>query len=150
MPEAKKQADTLLLDIYQLENTVATIERAHEEEAAAVAKKYEPLVRPLAERLERRVKALKDLMKKETADLFGGADIIRLANGLLTHTTERRVTIPRDALEKVEAQGWTEAVKIKKSVDRPVVEAWPTERLTVIGAKKRLVHIFGYEVKKNV
>lgn len=92
-------------------------------------------------------KNIKSLTKKNKAEVFDGKDQVTLDHGILLWGKEKKVTIPRDALEKIEAQGWTEAVKIAKSVDRAVVEKWPVERLTVIGAVRKIMEKFSYELK---
>jgi len=92
-------------------------------------------------------KNIKSLAKKNKAEIFDGKDQVTLEHGILLWGKEKKVTIPRDALEKIEAQGWKEAVKIAKSVDRAVVEKWPVERLTVIGAVRKIMEKFSYELK---
>jgi len=92
-------------------------------------------------------KNIKSLAKKNKAEIFDGKDQVTLDHGILLWGKEKKVTIPRDALEKIEAQGWKEAVKIAKSVDRAVVEKWPVERLTVIGAVRKIMEKFSYELK---
>jgi len=92
-------------------------------------------------------KDVKGLTKKNKAEVFDGKDQVNLDHGILLWGKEKKVSIPRDALDKIEAQGWNEAIKIAKSVDRAVVEKWPVERLTVIGAERKTVEKFSYEVK---
>lgn len=55
--------------------------------------------------------------------------------------------IPRDALERIKAQGWREAVKTVESVDRGVVSEWPDSRLVMIGTKRRKVVEYNYEIQ---
>lgn len=92
-------------------------------------------------------KDIKSLARKNKAEVFDGKDQVNLDHGILLWGKEKKVTIPRDALDKIEAQGWTEAIKIAKSVDRSVVEKWPIERLTAIGAERKTVEKFSYELK---
>lgn len=146
----RERADALLRSIGDLTRTLEGHRARHEAALAAVDAEYAPQIQTLEKRIGAAAKDLAGLMKEETAAVFGGADIVRLANGLLTHTTEEKVSIPRDALEKIKAQGWVDAIRVVESVNRAVVERWPTERLTVIGARKRLAHGFGYEIKANV
>jgi len=94
-------------------------------------------------------KNIKSLAKKNKAVVFDGKDQVTLEHGILLWGKEKKVSIPRDALDKIESQGWTEAVKIAKSVDRSVVEKWPVERLTVIGAERKTVEKFSYEIKTD-
>jgi hypothetical protein len=88
------------------------------------------------------------LMKENKGDLFDDRDQVDLEHGTLLYGKEDKVSIPRDALEKIKAQGWKEAIKVAESIDRAVVETWPVERLVVIGAERKPVEVFDWEIKK--
>jgi phage host-nuclease inhibitor protein Gam len=116
-------------------------------EVNAVLDKYSEEIGVLESQTKDLDKEIKSLAKKNKAEVFDGKDQVTLDHGILLWGKEKKVTIPRDALEKIEGQGWTEAIKIAKSVDRAVVEKWPVERLTVIGAERKTVEKFSYEIK---
>lgn len=116
-------------------------------EVNAVLDKYSEEIGLLESQTKDLDKEIKSLAKKNKAEIFDGKDQVTLDHGILLWGKEKKVSIPRDALDKIESQGWTEAVKIAKSVDRSVVEKWPVERLTVIGAERKTVEKFSYEIK---
>jgi uncharacterized protein YpmB len=87
-------------------------------------------------------------MKSRQVPLFDGKDTLKLLHGILLYNKEDKVSIPRDALGKIKAQGWKEAILIAESVDRAVVQKWPDERLVMIGAKKKAKETYSYEVTK--
>ena len=93
--------------------------------------------------------ALRQLMKRHKGILFDGADCVNLTYGSLIRSVAHQVKIPRGALAKCEARGFSEAVKIAKSLDRAVVEGWPDERLFLIGAERKLVEEFKYDLKEE-
>ena len=84
---------------------------------------------PVRDRLKETEKALLKLMKAERKAIFDGNQKVTLEHGILIHTRELKVSIPRDALKKIKELEWTEAIKVAESLDRGVVEKWPDERL---------------------
>jgi phage host-nuclease inhibitor protein Gam len=116
-------------------------------EVDAVLNKYSQEIADLEHQIKHLDKDVKSLAKKNKAIVFDGKDQVTLDHGILLWGKEKKVSIPRDALDKIEARGWNEAIKIAKSVDRSVVEKWPVERLTVIGAERKTVEKFSYEIK---
>lgn len=144
----KDQANQILSEIAVLQEQIQTLEKAANEEMDKIILRRGEALKPLVEQLKVKDKEIKALMKSKTAPIFDGADKVKMAAGILLHTKDFKVTIPREALAKIEEQGWMEAVRIAKSVNRPVVEGWPEERLVVIGAKRKLVNKFGYEIAR--
>ena len=147
MDKVLERAELLLTQIAAAEDQIAWQERRIEEEMKAVRFRHEGPVAKFKEVREAYEKELIKLMKKHKAVLFDGTDQVDLKKGILLHGEEDKVSIPRNALEKIKAQGWNEAVKTTESVDRGVVESWPDERLVVIGAGRKPVEVFDYELK---
>jgi len=148
MQEAvRKNADQLLKDIGKATARIAAYEAEVEKEIEVVRAHYAWGIDPLRNRLKGLDKELVTLMKSRRVPLFDGKDTLKLLHGILLYAREMRVSIPRDALSKIEAAGWDEAVKIAKSVDRAMVEKWPDERLVVIGAKRKAKETYSYELR---
>ncbi len=142
-----ESAELMLAYIRAVNEQVAGMEARAEEEMERVRERYEG---PLAEARDKQRQAEKDLvalMKENRGVLFDGTDQVDLKTGVLLHGEKDRVKIPRDAVERIEAQGWEEALKRAVSVDRGVVEKWPDERLIMIGAERKTVEVFDYELK---
>lgn len=141
-------ADEMLMQIAEAQRDIG-------DESAKMTKEIEAIKEEYVLQLEyltRRSKALEEdlirLMKQNKGEIFDGTDQVDLEHGILLHGKEDKVSIPRDAVEKIEALGWGEkAIIIAKSVDRAIVEKWPVEKLTLIGAKKKPVETFEYEIK---
>lgn len=144
---ALKEADQLLEELAVLKTHLAEIQAEAEAKMKAVRERYDWQVQNAKLEISEREKVLKSLMKIHDPELFDGRDKVDLPHGLLLRSEGYKVRIPRDALKKIEAQGWTEAVKVVKTVDRDVVAKWPESRLVVIGAERRRVVTYEYEVK---
>lgn len=143
----KDAANQILSEIAVLKEQIRAIEKVANEQMEEIVARQGTALKPLIEQLTLKDKEIKTLMKSKTVEVFDGADKVKLDSGVLLHAKEFKLSIPREALAKIEQQGWTEAVRIAKSVNRAVVEGWPEERLVVIGAKRKLVDQFGYELR---
>ncbi|MBU2550491.1 MAG: host-nuclease inhibitor Gam family protein [Proteobacteria bacterium] len=143
------RADRYLAEMRELGLEAEAVESEAREEMERVRARYEARLGRFRARLAELDRSLKDLMKQERVAVFDGRDKVRLPNGLLFHTREARVTLPREALERIKEQGWFEAVAVVERVDRPVVEVWPEERLAVIGARRRMADRFAYELAER-
>ena len=144
----RKDEDKLLNAIGKSTVRIAASEAEAEKEIEVVRAHYARSIDPLRDRLKGLDKELIGLMKSRRVPLFDGKDTLKLLHGILLYNKEDKVSIPRDALEKIKAQKWKEAILIAESVNRAVVEKWPDERLVMIGAKKKEKKSYSYEVKE--
>jgi len=148
MQEAvREEADRLLDDIGKITARLKNAEGQAEAEIETVRAHFARSIDPLRERLQGLDKELITLMKSRQVPLFDGRDTLKLLHGILLYNKEDKVSIPRDALEKIKGQGWKEAILIAESVNRAVVEKWPDERLVVIGAKRKEKKTYSYELR---
>ena len=141
------QADGYLASVARTEKELKALEEAAEAEIQAVHKRYGWRINQLKDIQKANEKTLVDLIRKNKKTVFDDTDQVDLVNGILLYGKEDKVSVPRDALEKIKAQGWDEAIKKTESVDRAVVEKWPIERLAVIGADRKPKETFSYEIK---
>ncbi|HNR13957.1 MAG TPA: host-nuclease inhibitor Gam family protein [Thermodesulfobacteriota bacterium] len=145
--DLRAQADSHLNDIGDLKVNIAYLETQYAKEVEVIKQKYIAEINRLEDSLAMEEKALITLMKKNKAALFDGTDKVRLPSGSLLYTKEPTLTLPRNALERMKDQGWTDAIKIAESVDRGVVAKWPLERIVAIGGDMRPTEKFAYELK---
>ena len=138
-PEVVRQADQFLEELAVLKAHLAEVQAEAEAKMKAVRERYDWQIENCTYHIKETEKQLKALMKSHDPELFDGHDTVRLQNGLLLRSEGYKVRIPRDALPKIEAQGWHEAIKVVKSINRDVVSKWPESRLVVIGAERRRV-----------
>ena len=141
------QADTLLSVIKSHSDKVAKMEARFNKEAAVLQKKYEVQTRTQREALTIAEQSLVALMKKERAYLFAGTDMLKLGNGSLIHNMADKVSIPKDAVERLKEQKFFEAIKTVEHADRDIIEKWPDAKLLLIGASRKTKEEFGYTLK---
>ena len=145
----REKANKLLAEIRDISGGIEMLEGEFNDQVEKLKAKYAGQIKSLKEILDADEKQLVGLMKTGRRDLFDGTDIVRLSNGVLLHESKDKVQIPRDAVKKLEACGFDDAVKIAKSVDRAMVESWPDAKLLLIGAIRKPVETFSWEVKKE-
>ena len=147
-PTPHEIADQALADLVKLESEIAFAENDFKTRMAQILAESHLFIDMMQVRRKELIRGLKMLMKSETDALFDGRDLVDLPHGRLLHSREPMVSIPKNALIKIEEAGWAaEAIQVVKSVIRGVVEKWPDEKLAVIGAARKLVDSFTYELK---
>ena len=139
------EAQALLKRLGSLSNLIGALENKLQAEIEHIKASNPRLNELLYERdvLDGR---LKQLMKSEPREVFNGLDKVVLPGGILIRGLEQKMSIPRNALNLIKEFGWEEGLKIAESLNRAVIESWPDHRLALIGAKKRDVEKFAYEV----
>jgi hypothetical protein len=143
------QADDLLAKIAETKGLFKFETGEMGKEVEAIKEKYGSQFDYLQRILKSQETDLIVLMKDNKVRIFDDRDQVDLEHGILLYGKEDKVSIPRDALAKIKAQGWKEAIKVAESVDRAVVETWPIERLVLIGAEKKPVEVFDYEIRSQ-
>jgi len=142
-------ANTLLAEIAILTEHIDHLTDEAYSKVKEIEDAYEGRLAALKEDWKAKEKELISLMKKRKGVIFDGGDLVRLVNGTLIRETGEKVTIPRDALGKCEALGFNDVIKIAKSLDREAVKKWTNERLFLIGAERKLIEEFKYDLKKD-
>ena len=145
---ARDRAEELLDEIRRWRLRQEVLEANAAREIRRITLKFQRDIDQAQARIGEADKELRALMKAETGAIFEGRDTATLEHGVLTHTVEEKLRIQNRAraIEILKEQGWTEAVLVIEKINRPVVEAWPEDRLVVIGANRRTKDVFGYEV----
>ena len=150
-PESKalfKRAEELLSRIREVGAAIDAAQERHRRAVADLEAKAAAETAPLREEITGLDKDIKSLMSAHRQNIFAVSNVVKLRVGALIREIADKVRIPRDALARIEEHGWQEAIRIAKSVDRGVVEKWPDDKLAAIGAKRRAIEAFTYEVKK--
>jgi phage host-nuclease inhibitor protein Gam len=142
------EIDDHLYYIGDLVKRIARIEADVEKQIAEIRKQYQAKIETLQETLAMDEKTLITCLKKNKAELFNKAEKVTLPHGIVIHTTEARLSLPKNAVEAIESLGWNEAIKIAKSVDREMVEKWPIEKIIAIGGDKKPKEKFEYELRE--
>lgn len=146
LPE--KMAETLLEKIREVTGALEQARAAAQEEMDAVAARHAALINSCTDLLAQYDAELRGLMKRERDAIFSGRDKVSLPGGVLLHKIARKITLPRDIVDRLEQAGLAEAVRTKKSVDRAMLKTWGAQRIIELGGKVRPVEIFEYEVAR--
>lgn len=144
--EVDMAGDGLLENLADAMNRLARVEADIEAEMEEVRAKYAAALRFYQRLIQESEHSLMQFMKQNRDELFADKDKVELLHGLLLYARGPHVSIPRNALGKIEEMGWIEAVRVAKSVARDVVQQWPDERLEVIGAKRTIKETYSYEL----
>jgi phage host-nuclease inhibitor protein Gam len=146
--ELKNSADNKLAKIAEFRKELVRIQSEAEAKIAEIRDAYAPSVHAYEEEIAETEKELIGLMKKNTAQLFDDVDQVELTHGILLYGKEPKVTIPKDALSRIEVLGWEDGLKRSVTIDREAISIWPVERLAVIGATLKEKKTYTYELKE--
>ena len=147
--EMMDRADAILEDMAHLDAALYRLRERHKEEIERINNIYVAEMSPIIAEIHEDEESIKRLMKTGKEKLFSDGDIVYLTHGNLLHAKGDHVVIPRDALAKCEEQGFADVIKIAKSLDREAIEKWTDERLVLIGAERKPVEAFNYEIRKE-
>ncbi len=76
-------------------------------------------------------------------------DFGRLGYRISTEIRPQPKTTVAQVLGKVKELGFTQAIRIKESLNKDELHAWPTERLDLVGARRMVKDTFWYEIKEE-
>lgn len=148
--EVRVKADEILGAIQVYSEGLADWQAKLEAELNIIRHKYAGDLAALEELKLAVEKELKKFALKNRVDLFGlDGDKVTLSHGTILYSKANKVTIPKDAVEKIEELGWDEGILIVKNIDRPVIEGWNDEKLAAIGASKKPKESITWEITKK-
>ncbi len=146
--------DELLARAGRLTAQVTSLEREMERRIAQIQAEFTgPMERFRAE-LSGVDEQIKKIAAEHDAELFPPPEEepeswVRLRYGTIIRSIERRVKRARGVLQKLEALGHMDAVKIAKSVDWAKLESWPDEDLEAVGTERVVRTVYGYNLKQD-
>ena len=145
----EKILDELLAEAGRLTVELRDLEDEMKRRLAAVRAEYEEPIQKWKAELDRVDKEIKKTAKAHEGDLFDASQPecwVRLRNGTLIRSVEIRVKRARGVLERLEALGRLDAVKIAKSVDWSKLETWPDAELEAVGTERVERVRYGYDL----
>jgi len=147
---AHQWADELL---GQLKTAAAELSREQGQANIAVeslAATWRERLKPLQERLAILDQDLKALEKAERQAFFGASESCRvdLPQGALVFQLSRHIKKAKGVLAELERLGLEEGLKRVVTVDWDALEAWPEEKLIMVGTERVKKENYSYEVKK--
>ncbi|MCE5212135.1 MAG: host-nuclease inhibitor Gam family protein [Deltaproteobacteria bacterium] len=148
--EIKADADNRLAEIKLRTADINDLRAEAETEMRKVTERYALRLEAREVLLKSAITALMQVMKFNKKILFDGTDVVKLKNGSLIRNVGNKVTIPHNALEACEINGFDEVIKIVKSLDRDAIEQWPDAKLVLIGAERKPKEEFKYDIKRDL
>jgi phage host-nuclease inhibitor protein Gam len=150
---ARANAQEMLANIAGIKGKIGELEAEYAERVRQIKENSAAQIAPWEQLLGEREDSLNLFMKAGKKALFAESDIVYLAAGQLLYAVVRRVAFPksRDTLiALLEKLGFTDAVKVKKSVDTDIIDQWPDEKLALAGLKRKPPEeTFNYSLKEG-
>ena len=148
------QANQALAEIAVLKRRIEAVNARLNDEIDRLKAQAEAEAAPLASRLESLENGLLAFAEFNKDELFKDRRSRELDYGTLGYRRSTQLKpMPRHTwamvLGKIEELGFSEAVRVKKDVDREALRTWPDERLELVGARRVEKDTFWYEVKEE-
>lgn len=142
-------ADEKLQEIKELIHVYEEHKREAEEEIRLIKDRHAASLQSIKNSIVEKEKALKDMLRKNRSVFFDSSDRVDLKNGSIFYQVSKRVKRARNVtVDVLESLGYSEAVKVAKSVDWDKIEKFTDEKLAAIGTERVEKEDFGYEIKK--
>lgn len=142
-------ADALLAQMAETTRQLAELEEAAKREIDEVRSRHAAAMAPLAGEIAALDKGIKAYARKHQVAIFDGRDRVDLKAGALIHTSELKIKRTKGLLERLEALGETDAIRIVKSVDFGALKNWTDERLFAAGTERRREELYSYELREE-
>jgi phage host-nuclease inhibitor protein Gam len=129
-----------------------TLAAAANQALAALNREWGVRLAPLRDQVAHLEVRLRELERQQRQSFFGTLESAKvdLPHGSLLYELTRPVIRARAVTpEKLEELGCPEAVRIAKSVDWDLLNAWPDERLWAVGTDRRKKEVFSYELPEG-
>lgn len=144
------KVDEMLGTIQMYSDELEMVQHVIDAEIIAIRNKYAETLDIKLTGKANAEKALKKFALKNRVELFGlEGDKVSLSHGIILYSKADKITIPKDAIDRITALGWKEGIKNVPTIDRPVIEAWNDEKLAAIGATKKPKEEISWELIKK-
>jgi phage host-nuclease inhibitor protein Gam len=150
--DLREQADGLLRKLLWLKAVEGQMETDANAEMEALAARYRDQLSRTQQSIRDKEAELQKLMKAGRSVFFAAGDVCLLASGSLLRQVENKVRIhgkKDEVVGRLEAAGFHEAVKVEKTFDRDLINTWNDMKLGLIGAERKAVETFNYDLKKT-
>lgn len=152
--ELRKELDHLFASLKLFDEKIAEINDKYERDTKSITLHYALLLAPIEDEHKAHSKTLKNLIKARADDLFRHpeadsgevGDKVYTALGVALRQVGTKLKTTRQTLELCEELGFTDAVKIAKSLDRPKLAEWPADKLKAVAAEKKPFVDYGFEI----
>ena len=151
----RKQLDRLFASLMQFDEKIAEINDEYEQKTKTITEYYSGRLAPVEDEHKAHSKTLKALIKARADELFRhpeadsgeAGDKVYTALGVALRQIGEKLKTTKQTLALCEEQGFADAVKIAKSLDRAALAGWPADKLAMVAAEKKSFVEYGFEVK---
>lgn len=146
--DVKQTANALMLELIGRKAQLSMMQGVLEDAIVKITRFYAGDIRKAQEEVGSLEGELIALARENKETLFKDTDRVDLQNGALLYSVEKRVKRARGVLEKLQALGYLQAIKVAKSVNWDEVNKWNDEKLAQIGTLRVEKENFAYELAK--
>lgn len=150
LSDIKNEAQDILSRIAQAMSTTEQATVDYNRIVGPMTERYGAFMEEMKQRMAEDEKKLISLMKKNQETLFSDDDVINLISGSLIRNADEKVIIPKGALKSCKNNGFDDVIKVKESLDRDKIEKWADAKLVLIGAERKSITEFKYDIKRDV
>lgn len=150
LSDIKNEAQDILASIAQDMNTTEQATADYNRIVGPMTERYSKFLEEMQKHISEDEKKLISLMKKNQGTLFADADVINLISGSLIRNEDEKVHIPQSALQACKDNGFDDVIKVKESLNRDKIEKWTDAKLVLIGAERKPIVEFKYDIVKAV
>ena len=153
--ELRKEMDRLFASLKLFDEKISEINDEYEQDTKSITEHFSALLTPIEDEHKAHGKALKALIKAHADELFRPPDAgsygivedrVYTALGVALRQIGEKLKVTRETMELCEEKGFSEAIKIAKTLDRAKLEDWPADKLAMVAAEKKAFVAYGFEL----
>ena len=144
-----KEADETLHRIADLRAKLKQIEAEAEIKVNKIKEETAQAAEPYLKEIEALEKSLAVYSEYNREELFKGKKSVELTFGLFGFRQSTSISVKKETLPLLKEYGFTDAIKIKETVNKEAMREWSDEKLAMVKAKRVVKDAFWYEVKEN-
>jgi len=143
-------ADEVLKKIAELKRNIIAFESEAQDKIDKIKDGLTPKLHPLIKEIERYDLSLSAFANAQKDELFKDRKTVELTFGFLGFRQSTKISITNQTLKLLKQFKCFDAIIIKESVNKEVLQTYPDARLAEIKAKKIVEDNFWYELKNEV
>ncbi len=147
--ETTAEADAALLRIARLQQMAQSLQSQVEAEINAAKNRAAGDIQQYQQEIERLGKLLIDFAQAHSMELFTGKKSLELNYGTIGCRETKSIEVSDGTLAKLKKLGMSNAITVKESVNKQVLNTLDDKTLKKVEAVRVLETVFYYKVKEN-
>uniref|UniRef100_A0A7C6A8G9 Host-nuclease inhibitor protein Gam n=1 Tax=candidate division WOR-3 bacterium TaxID=2052148 RepID=A0A7C6A8G9_UNCW3 len=145
-----KTADEVLRKIAELKRNIIVLESEAQEKIDKIKDGLNSKISPILQEIERYELSLSAFANAQKDELFKDRKTIEITFGFLGFRQSTKISITNQTLKLLKQFGYNEAIIVKESVNKEVLQTYSESQLAEVKAKKIVEDNFWYELKNDV